>query len=509
MRAYLSFFVIAVMTMGVLFLTLTKVRPTYEAPAEILPPVEADGGSANNVHDAQVLVDGGAALDAGVDAESAPPAKASRPLRVTALGWELVAEGVAVTDDPASNDGLTIELAPEATASAVEARLGRGGPDPEGADVAVMPLPTFVLAYEKLRALEPRVFAITGWSHGREEFHAARGAWPKVAGPDVKLATTERAVRSEQGPEPVGTDGATLFGLFALDLAGISPAHVERVELAGDGVKAPFSAFMKGTPDDRPLALSTSDAANFLPLVAVAPRAVLDAHADLLGAFVRRWNRGQEIVRRDASLVARRMTHKEELHLSAGVSMGPPDVLSIVERLGQIQPLPLDQQRGWLDAGARPGSRQISLATLMQRTWQLARAARLTTMGAPEPLPIDARIVDAVAPAPVDSTNAHAADADADAGAWATVPAKATVLVIDRVIDPQATVESVGNELSFLATVFDRATFRVTAKGGEKAALAAVGLAVERFGVPRDRLATTQREPSDNAFASIEVLTLP
>ncbi|HSO34878.1 MAG TPA: hypothetical protein VLT33_20255, partial [Labilithrix sp.] len=169
MKGYATFFLIAVMSLGLVFLLVTRVRAPYDAPAadpEVVELVDAgDGGK----------TDAAAPADAGA-AEAATPKPVERPLRVASLGWELVAAGVALTAPDGGPTGPLLELAPEATLDAVEARLARGGNDPVGADIAVLPLPAFVLAYDRLRALDPRAFVVVGFSRGREEVHAAAGA---------------------------------------------------------------------------------------------------------------------------------------------------------------------------------------------------------------------------------------------------------------------------------------------------------------------------------------------
>jgi hypothetical protein len=184
MKSYATFFIIAVMSASLLFLLFTRNRPNHDAPAEVLVAPDADGGA-----------DAGAdasSVEAGVAAAADGGAKAAPGLvRVAALGWDLVAAGAAMTpaDGGAPAHGPPVELAPEPSLDAIEARLARGGADLLGADVAVLPLPAFVGAYEKLRALDPRVFLVVGFSHGREEIHAAPGALlkPPPGADEVKM----------------------------------------------------------------------------------------------------------------------------------------------------------------------------------------------------------------------------------------------------------------------------------------------------------------------------------
>jgi hypothetical protein len=406
----------------------------------------------------------------------------------------------------------SVELAPEVTLEAVEARLARGGSDPVGADVAILPLPAFVVAYERLRALEPRAFMIVGFSRGREEVHAASGALLKSppGGDEVKLVAFGPATAGEATAKASGTESATVLGLFALDLLGVAPARVRFVApAAADAKSALFSAIARGAADDRKLALSTADASRLVPIVAVAPKALLDASEPKMRELARAWLEGLGRAGKDASSVARRLANKEALPLGAGVG-GAPEAIALLERLGQVEAATLAQQSSYFGASAKG---PVTLATLTQRTWSLARAAGLTTSAAPEALPIDARIATALAPSSTSSpratdVDAGGTDAGAGTGAFAPLPTGATPLVLYRAVEAQADAASVAAQIGFLSGIFEHAAFRVTAKGGEKAARAIANAARERFDLPASRLATGTGEPA-GAFAAVEILALP
>lgn len=505
MKGYATFFLIAVMSLGLVFLLLTRSRKEYTAVPSIDPAfienASPDGGADGGAGE-------GGAMDAAAAADAAPKAT-ERPLRVTALGWELVAAGVALTapDGGAAGPGPAIELAPETALDAVEARLARGGTDPVGADVAVMPLPAFVAAYDRLRALDPRAFAVVGFSRGREEVHANAGALLKAppAAEEVKLVAFGPATSSDATAKAAGSEAATVLGLFALDLLGVPPARIRMIAPgAADAKTAPFSAVVRGAADERKLAFSSADASRFIPIVAVAPKAQLDANEPKMREFAKAWLDGLERSRKDASNVARRLANKEALPLGAGVG-GAPEAIALLERLGEIEPVTLAQQRTLIGASAT-GS--VTLETLTQRTWALARAGGLTTSAAPSPLPIDERVALAIAPAPAPK---HAAEGDAggaDAGAFAALPAGTTPLLLYRAVDAQTDAAAVAAQIGFLAGVFEHAAFRVTAKGGDKAARAIAAQARDKFDVPASRLATSAGEPA-GAFASVEIVSLP
>jgi hypothetical protein len=499
MKGYATFFLIAVMSLGLVFLLATRSRTAHDAPAEVVDLAPgADAG------------DGG--LDGGVDAandaamEASAPRPVERPLRVVALGWELIAAGVEL----AGVDGGTaagLELGPEVSLDAVEARLARGGADPVGADVAILPLPAFVQAYDRLRALEPRAFAVVGFSRGREEVHAASGALLKAppAGEEVKLVALGPSTAESTAAKASGSESATLLGLFALDLLGVPGARVRMLGPGADGKGAQLSALVRGAADERKLAFSTADASRLIPVVMVAPRAQLEASEPKLRELARTWLSALTRSQRDAATVARRLANKEALPLAAGVG-GAPEAVALLDRLGQLEPVGVSEQRALLGPLAKgPGG----LESLVQRTWLLARAGGLTSSAAPSPLPIDARIALAIAPAPA-AAPLGAADAGApDAGgALPPLPASATPLCLYRAVDPASDVASVAAQIGFLAAVFERAAFRVSAKGGDKVARSIAAAARDGSGIAQARLATTAQEPA-GAFASVEILSLP
>jgi hypothetical protein len=508
MKGYATFFLIAVMSLGLVFLLVTRSRKEYTAVPSVDPSfIESaqplgDAGADGGASEAGAL----AAGDAAADAASAKPTE--RPLRVTALGWELVAAGVALTaPDGGAVQGPAIELAPETSLDAVEARLARGGGDPVGADIAVMPLPAFVVAYDRLRALEPRAFVVVGFSRGREEVHANAGALlkPPPAADEVKLIAFGPATAADAAAKAAGTESATVLGLFALDLLGVPPARIRMVAPGSPDAKtAAYAAVARGAADERKLAFSSADASRFIPIVAVAPKAQLDANEGKMRDFAKAWLDGLERSRKDASNVARRLANKEALPLGAGVG-GAPEAIALLERLGQIEPVALAQQRAFIGASA---TGPVTLETLTQKTWSLARAGGLTTSAAPSPLPIDERVALAIAPAPAPKHATDGTSTGADAGAFAALPAGSTPLLVYRAVDAQSDAATVAAQIGLLAGVFEHAAFRVSAKGGDKAARAIAAQARDKYDLPASRLATSAGEPA-GAFASVEIVSLP
>jgi hypothetical protein len=256
---------------------------------------------------------------------------------------------------------------------------------------------------------------------------------------------------------------------------------------------------VNGSPDERKRAFSSADASRLVPIVAVAPKALLDTREPALREWSKAWLDGLVRVGTDVPAVARRLAAKDGLALAAGVG-GAPEALILVERLGQIETTTLEQQTRYLGALARD---PVTLESLMQKTWQLARGAGLTASPPPAPLPIDARVVSIIAPPPKEPP-APAVEADAG-NAFGAPPAGAVPLLAYRAVD--ADTDRVATQIQFAAGVFERAVFKITAKGGAKAA-GSIASAARDKGVATTRLSTTAAEPQ-GAFAVVEILAPP
>lgn len=486
MKHYATFFLIAVMSLGLVFLLLTRAREPHAAPAEVIE-IKAPAPDAGDDASAPAVASSTPASDAAVAATDAAPAE--NPLRVTTLGWELAAPAATLGATPA------VEVAPEPSLDDLEKRLARGGSDPQGADVAVLPLPSFVTSHEHLSALKLHAFLVVGFSHGREEVHANAGALLKAppAADEVKVASG-------------GSESANVLALFAVDLLGVAPSRIRLVTAEADVKAAPFAAVVKGTSDPRKLAFSTADASRLVPIIAVAPKAVLDAREKELQAFGKAWLEGLGGVANDVPGVSRKLAAKTDVHLASGVG-GAPEALVLVERLGLVERATLGGNGGVAQTSfVGPLAKSpVTLESLMTRTWQLARGAGLATAAAPDPLPIDTRVLTAIAPPPKDTPAPEAPEGDAGADKLGPLPAGAVPLVAYRATDGDA--EKVATQIHFLSGVFERAFFKIQAKGGEKAAKA-IAVAARDKGVPAARLAAIAGEPP-GVVANVELLAPP
>lgn len=472
MRARIIFGLLAVMLVALLYLVGTRTRdPHTVPPARVEAPpdageLEAQAPSASS--SAPASLDGATGAPAG----DAGAAKMDRALRVVAASWDVVAPLVV-----AASPDVQVDVVPGERD--IEGRLVRGGADAEGADVAVIPLPSLVAAYDRLRALEPQAVLVAGWSRGREVLmgghDATLGKPPRVA-QDVSVESTD--------------DAASALALFALDESGTSAA---RVHVVSDPKGAAFSALARPLPTERAadapskVLLTTADASRFVPYVAVAPRGFADAHVDVLATFARTWLDGAAAMRKDVTAAARRIAAQP----------GAPDPAALLERLGWIGDADgADEVR----ALGLAGHDAVTIATLFNRAWKLLRDSGALVSPAPLSAPI--------ATAPLAKLLATDPKLGEGAPAPAVAPAApdARALLTHRF--DKADVDAVVAEVAWLAGVFERSTLRISARPPSLAKDAAAA-AHDRQGVASERLVAGPAAPADGAAAWVEVLAAP
>ncbi|HEY8376358.1 MAG TPA: hypothetical protein VIK91_07715 [Nannocystis sp.] len=426
---------------------------------------------------------------AASDPQSSAPAPAPDPaapppvLRVAALGWELLAPGVL------ANDGLDPGPASEFTAAKIEAhfaavadmdalqkQLARGGGDDKGADVALLPLPDFVASYERLRGLDPQVFFVIGWSYGRDAL--ARGQQKSLAKlpPRDKITVAARPGQS-----------SALLALFALDLAGVPP---DRVEFVGDDkTPAMFVAVdrslrpKRDRTDARDLLLTTADATELVPLVAIAPAGYIQRNAALLESWARLWLAATARLRSDVPAASRRLSRET----------GAPEPVDLLDGLGWIRHASLLDNAHLAGLSGRGA---VTISELFHRDWTLWRGVGLLSTPVPERLPMTNEIVSRVvlgdpgAPPPADERRPRRGERRS--------------LLVHAVpgdtLDPQALVAEIG----FIAGVFARSEIevRLRKRAGKLGPL--LESAAHRFGLDRERLLEGKAHAS-GPLAYIEV----
>lgn len=489
MRGKLVFLLILAMLVGLVYLVGTRTRDAHVMPKPRPEEVREAAAPVASVPGASASSD---ASPVPADAAVAGDAKApllDRPLRLVASTWEqaaaaLVANGGKTTADGSltREEGLDLHVDVASTDQDIDNRLARGGGDPDGADVAVMPLPAFVASYERIRALEPQIVHIVGWSRGREVLLGARDGMLAKQGGSVGEVTV------------VSVDpSATVLALFALDEAGMPPT---RVHLVADSKTATLAALARPIPPDRPadapsrVLLTTAEATRLVPLVAVAARGFVEGHAAAVTALLRAWDKGATDLRKDVPAAARRIAAEP----------GAPEPATMLERLGWMSdPGRADEgvALGLLGSDALTvGDAPITVGLLFARDWQLLRDAGLLTSPTPQPPPVDS------------SPFAHAFPSvtGAPPPAAVTPPGDgARVLLARRFAKGDAAV--VASSIASLAGVFDRSTVRVTSKPPSLARDAADAAMAHRR-LPADHVVVVPTA-LDTGVALVEVLAAP
>lgn len=417
-------------------------------------------------------------------ATSAAPPKGpalGRTLRVTGLGWDLLAPALVENGGTKASKqggfgaaGLEVSVQPMDAIEEVERALARGGGDDAGADVALMPLPELVASYDKLRALDLRVFFVSGWSRGRELLTG-------------KSLTSLPAKGSVELRAP-GPASATFVALFALDVAGVPPARINLV----DDAKAPLSAVSrdpeKAAGVQQQVLVSTAEASRLVPYVAVAPGGLVQSQRPALLAFVKGWLAGQDKLAKDAPAAARTIAALE----------GAPEPISLLAWLGEIESASLLDNA---EAFGLSGRGALTLDLLLARAFALWRDAKLTSNPPPPRLPVDGSVVATL-------VRAEPKLAKKDDGAGAKKPeGKPRVVLVQRLekLDEDAVAEALG----LLAAAFPRSEIALTLhRGPTKETDALLERTALRYGLDDARLLRGKAKPAPGAQVSIEVFAV-
>lgn len=496
MRKKIIAFVLTALLIGWVVMLIVQKRAPHQAPAAPVPTAAAGAASASATASASASGSAGAPAESA----SAPAASASgapsgpklmdRPLRVVALGWDLAAPGILANGgaEPSPSSemsaaGLDVRISVSQGSSSLEAALARGGDDKDGADVAILPLPTFVAAYERLRALSLDMFFVVGWSRGREAVAAPKAEWPSKG--DIKLAGT-------------AGDSATFLALWALDLGGVAPNQVKIMSPGAPASDAPFAAVDRSTPlpadsSRGALLLTTADAPRLIPYVAVAPRGLIEQRSRALSAWASAWLSGARKLAQDAPAGAR----------AVGATKGAPEPIALLQTLGQSAPATLADN---VRAAGLSGRSAITLDTLFQRAWAIWRAASVLATPSPDAAPVSTGIISALARAEPAQAGAAPDDKPREAAAGAKV------LITYRQPDGKADEAALISAAGLLAGVFERAPLRlsVSAAGSidKNRTKKAIDDATGRFGLLAGRIGAGAKAVPQSS-AAIEVLSVP
>jgi hypothetical protein len=407
----------------------------------------------------------------------APPPPLARTLRTVSLGWEWIAPGVIASDGSNSaykSAKLDVTFASATSMEDVESALAKGG-GAGGADIAIVPLSSYVASYERLRALSPDVIFVVGWSRGREVLYA----------PNVDAI----AKLPPSGPVKLGGDRGqpeTFLALFLLDLSGVPGNRVELVPQMDR--KAALTALPRSTkPHDKAkLLLTSADTSHAMPIVAVAPHGFIKAHASELETWGRVWLEGVERLQSDVPAGGRKV---------AALSGAPP-VLSIIEGLGQIEFASLRDNATVMGLSGRGA---LTLDEAFRTTWRIWRDAGVLTTPPPEVTPLQTNLVASLVRA------APKAPAEAPRAKGSPDGKRPEVLLVVRAPAGKLDAEAFVNRLGFLAGVFDRLKLRVATTDPKTAQLFAE-MARDRFGLRPDQL-VVGKPPPWGVTAAVEVLS--
>lgn len=405
--------------------------------------------------------------DQGPSAEPAAPLM-DRPLRVAAQSWPLLAPGLLASTPPAKSSdafggaplGVIFERADVAT---LEAMLARGGADERGADLALMTLPDLVRSYDRLRALEPRIVFVAGWSRGGHGLWGERGA--VVDGRARKLSA-------------VTSSPAAFLGAWLLEAGGANLGELRLVP----GEDGPWSARDAESSPEGLYPCVTTHHANLVPYVLVTPAGFVDSNRNAIAAFLAKWLDGVARLSADVPAAGRSV---------AGIG-GLPDAAAIVRDLGRVEFVGLAENA---KAFGLSGRGLTNLGWLFEETWRVYRSFGVTQGPAPR-VPTDGSAFGAVLLARGGVGEEGPVELPREGG-------EAVLRKKFASDDPQALVEALG----VFAGTFPRSPLRLSIRRSRTAptAEAVATRAAERYGFDAARITSGTRPPA-GAAATIEVL---
>jgi ABC-type nitrate/sulfonate/bicarbonate transport system substrate-binding protein len=417
-----------------------------------------------------------------------------RELTTIASDWALLAPGVLQNDGlepnkkaPFGKAGLGVRLKASEQRSDIENALARGGADAAGADVAILPLPEFVASYEALKALDPVMFLITGWSSGRDALLSRFDRLEKLP------ASGPLAVRGMPGTS------AMFLAAFVLDATGVG---LERVEFEPSDAENPQAALwalprqqLGGVPKeyDGTVLLSTGEALQLIPYVAVAQRSFVEQHTEALVAFSRVWFDGQARVTRDPTAASRRLAQLA----------GSPEPLALLAQLGEIRTSSVTDNA--LSAGVA-GRGAVNLTSLFDRAWRYWRALKVLTTPSPERAPVSGEVITQLVlgnaqPGPTRPSAPRLPDA--------RETQDAPLLSLNAGPAPRADAEIVG-DVGFAAGVFSRSRLRLSVYSqsiyDKKRTETLVAQVSERFDLSEGRLVARQAPQTSPGSYRLEIM---
>jgi hypothetical protein len=442
------------------------------------PGAQAGPGATPNA-----TVDDAARPGAGEKAADRAP---SRPIRVVAMGWDQLVPGImasggvaSAADSEFARQGVETRFHAVQSMREVEAALARGGEVDGGADVAIVPLPAVVASYEDLRALAPQVFFVIGWSRGRDALTGIQAR---------KLDGVPR--RKDVLLVGQAGDTATLLALFMLDQAGVPLSQVKLIA-PGDAARASahLAAVDRSQGGDakgsRHVLVTTADATDLIPYVAITPGGFLQAHGQDLTGWARAWLGGVERMRVDMPGAAR----------IVAALPGAPEPVVLLRQLGQIEFASLGENARLAGLSGRGA---VTVAMLFQATWTLWRGIGVLSTPAPQSAPLSTQVITAL----VRTSATRPADRSQVKPSLDTAPIVRIDLAGKR--DDAEIVDRLG----LAAGVFSRSALRVGVDRNKKRTQALIEQAVERFDLEGARIAPAH-DLGKGRGAVIEALAAP
>lgn len=409
-----------------------------------------------------------------------PKPAIDRALTVTGLGWDLLAPALLAGNGMKSSApsafasaDVRVSVTIANTMSDVERALASGGAAAGGADLAVVPLSELVVAYERLRALDLRVFFVSGWSQGRDTLTGSSFAQLPAAG--------------SVGLDYSGNADALALALMTLDLTGMSLDRLKIDERSPNALLHAKSGGEQVASKQEELVLTTREASRLLPYVLVAPRPLLEDRDVVVTAFVQGWLAGTDALLKDRAKAARTLAALE----------GAPEALGLLQALGDIEPIRLYENAELLGLSGRGA---VSIESLVDWQFRVRRAARVGRAATPEQSLVDGRVVTRLVRASPKSLQApepakrSAASADA-------------VPLLQRAFQKEDE-EPISNAIGVLAAVFPRHDVRLTLPGRAKLQAEWLDRAAARYDVDRARLVAGVAT-SRPGRALVEVLRVP
>ncbi|HHH29903.1 MAG TPA: hypothetical protein ENK57_16375 [Polyangiaceae bacterium] len=506
MRANVVFALLIVLLGGLVGGLVARGRIPHVGTAlvEPLPTIESDTSvDATAAATTQTTASPATSEAAGDAPPAVAPPPLDRPLSVVTSAWEVAAPAVMANggvfgsdDSPFARARLDVSLSAASDLTLIENALARGGSDPAGADVIVLPLPRFAAAFERLEVLGPQIFFVVGFARGGDV----------LAGP-----TALEQIAEEESVVLTATPGssAAMLGLFAFDAAGVSVTlqdHSPEPSSSWRAVERKPSQAGTSTLRGR-VALSTAQASRLVPHVAVARRSFLRAHPDAAAALVEGWLEGRRMVDDNREATARAIAD----------TPGGPAMLTVLNDLHLVDAVDLILNAQLMGLAGRRAVTLPHLFVEARRWWHLAG---VTTSADVAATPVDGSVVALVArrqraldddepPAPDDESQAAGAGtADPDVAP----PTLGELLLTQRL--PGSDVDE--NALSFavarLAEIFPHAAIEVSLHPGgvvdEDAAEAILARTASRFDVDRARLVTGTKPGRTSTIATLRVREL-